>query len=68
MQDSLLTLWKILLSLKVALWQHPSFTLILISFFLFAISAALQHVGRRRIPSTVKPSQIAFADGSGELQ
>jgi hypothetical protein len=68
MQDSLLTLWKLLLSLKVALWQHPSFTLILISFSLFAISAALQRVGRQRTPSAVKPSQIAFADGRGELR
>ena len=68
MPSSMLNLWKLLLPLKVTLWQHPSLTLILISFALFAISAALQRAGRRRVPSVAKQSQIAFADGRGELR
>ena len=68
MTNSILSVCKMLLPLKLILWQHPSFTLILISLVMFAFSAILERGGTRRNRATAKAGQIAFTNGSGEVR
>lgn len=68
MPNSILTVCKLFLPLKLILWQHPSVTLILIALVMFALSAALERGGTRRSRSTAKAAQIAFTNGNGEIR
>jgi hypothetical protein len=68
MLNVLMIVYKLLLPIKILLWAHPSFTLILISLVLFGSSVLLERGLERSDRRAGKTSTIAFGETRGELR